>query len=159
MRWAWLVLALSGCGYRLVPPSSTLPGGLTAVYVPLFTNATSEPGAEAFFTQALRENYLRAGRLGSENAPGRVEGAIVAAASAPLVVASPGRLSNYRFQVTVRLTLFRGGTVLDTVTVTGGEDYPASADVLSSETNRGAALRRLADTLMKEGAERLAAKW
>ncbi|MBL8921043.1 MAG: hypothetical protein JNJ54_19430 [Myxococcaceae bacterium] len=154
---AFAVLAAS-CAYRVVAPASELPGGLTSVHVPVFINQTSEAGAEAFFTQALRETYLRAGRLGGADAPGRVEGALVAVSSFPLV-ASPGRLPNYRFQATVKLTVVRDGAALNTVQVSGGEDYPAGADVLSSETNRGAALRRLAESLMREGAERLATGW
>jgi hypothetical protein len=159
----WLALgvlawALWGCGYRLRAPASALPKGLSAVEVPVFANATSEPGAEGFFTQALREHYLRAGRLGGAGAPARVEGTLLTVSSAPLVF-SPGRLPNYRFQATVQLVLVRAGAVLDTVQVSGDEDYPAGADVVSSETNRGAALRRLADALMREGAERLATGW
>lgn len=159
MRGLWLVvLVAAGCGYRVVAPVSELPGGLTSVHVPVFANQTSEPGAEAFFTQALRENYLRAGRLGGGDAAGRIEGTLLAVASAPLVN-SPNRLPNYRFVATVRLVLTRDGVPLNTVQVSGGEDYPAGADVLSSETNRGAALRRLAESLMREGAERLATGW
>ncbi len=155
-----VVLALTafGCGYRFRAPASDLPSGVTAVHVPVFANATSEPGAEGFFTQALREQYLRAGRLGGEGSVGRIEGTLLSVASGPLV-SSPGRLPNYRFQATVRLVLFKDSVAVNTVQVSGGEDYPAGADVLSSETNRGAALRRLADTLMREGAERLATGW
>jgi hypothetical protein len=152
------VSTLLGCGYRFRAPASDLPTGLTSVHVPVFANATSEPGAEAFFTQALREHFLRAGTLGGEGAPGRIEGTLLAVSSAPLV-SSPGRLPNYRFQATARLVLLKDGVAVNTVQVSGGEDYPAGADVLSSETNRGAALRRLAEGLMREGAERLATGW
>lgn len=160
MGRAALVLSVlaSGCGYRVIAPASSLPGGLRQVHVPLFSNSTGEPGAEAFFTQALRENYLRAGTLGDADAPGRIDGAILGVASSPLL-ASPNRLPNYRFQASVRLTLLKDGVALADLTVSGGEDYPAGADVLSSEANRGAALRRLAESLMREGAERLASGW
>jgi hypothetical protein len=159
MRVAWLLVVLLAAGcYRVVAPSSELPAGVTAVHVPVFANQTSEPGAEAFFTEALRENYLRAGRLGDEGANGRIDGVLVAVASAPLV-ASPNRLPNYRFIATVQLTLFKDGVKVSSVQVSGGEDYPAGADVVSSETNRGTALRRLAESLMREGAERLATGW
>lgn len=158
-RLALVMLVSTACGYRVVAPVSELPGGLSSVHVPVFTNQTSEPGAEAFFTQALRENYLRAGRLGGAEAPGRIEGVLLSVASFPLMTPSPGRLPNYRFQATVKLTLVKNGVALNTVQVTGGEDYPPGADVLSSETNRGTALRRLSESLMREGAERLATGW
>lgn len=156
-RWL-LALLVTGCGYRVVAPVSELPGGLRAVHVPVFANQTSEPGAEAFFTQALRESYLRSGRLGGVEAPGRIEGVLLSVSSFPLV-ASPGRLPNYRMVASAQLKLVKDGAALNTVTVSGGEDYPAGADVLASETNRGAALRRLAEALMREGAERLATGW
>ncbi|MBE2253838.1 MAG: hypothetical protein IAE78_30185 [Myxococcus sp.] len=155
---ALVMLVVTGCGYRVVAPVRELPQGLVSVQVPVFANQTSEPGAEAFFTQALRENYLRAGRLGGEDAPGRIEGVLLSVSSFPLV-ASPGRLPNYRFLASAQLKLVKNGVLVNAVTVSGGEDYPAGADVLSSETNRGAALRRLAETLMREGAERLATGW
>jgi hypothetical protein len=124
----------------------------------VFANQTSEAGAEALLTEALREVYLRSGRLGGATAQARIEGVLVTVASLPLV-ASPGRLPNYRLQATVQLTLIKDEVVLKTVTVAGGEDYPAGADVLSSEVNRGTALRRLAESLMREGAERLSSGW
>lgn len=155
---ALLFIVLSGCGYRVVAPVSELPGGLHSVRVPVFANLTSEPGAEAFFTQALRESYLRAGRLGGAESAAQIDGALVGVSSQPLV-ASPGRLPNYRLLASVRLSLVRDGTQLSSITVSGGEDYPAGADVLASETNRGTALRRLAESLMREGAERLATGW
>jgi hypothetical protein len=157
-RLALVFLLVAACGYRVVAPVSELPGGLSSVHVPIFSNRTSEPGAEAFFTQALRENYLRSGRLSGTDSLGEIRGVLWAVSSAPLVN-SPNRLPNYRFQAIVQLTLLRSGVALSSITVSGSEDYPAGADVLSSEMNRGAALRRLAEGLMREGAERLASGW
>ena len=152
---AFLILLAAACGYRFTAPSSALPEGIQKVRVPVFVNATSEPGVEALFTQALRDQLLRAGRLGGDAEPATVEGRVLAVSSAP-VVASPGRLPSYRLSALVNLKLSQGARAVTEVTVSGTEDFPSGADVLWSEANRGAALRRLADSLMRDGAERLA---
>lgn len=148
----------SGCGYRFVTPNSTLTKGVEAVQVPVFKNNTSEPGAEALFTDALREQYVRNGKLGDENTETRVDGTLLSVTSNPLV-GTPGRLPNYRVNIVVGLKLMRGPLQLNAIVVTGGEEFPGGADALWSETWRGAAVRRVAESMMREGAERLAMGW
>ena len=48
--------------------------------------------------------------------------------------------------------------VLAETVVSGNEDYPSGADLLLTEANRSAALRRLAEQMMREGYERLASR-
>lgn len=149
---------LAGCGYRFVTPNSTLPKNVSTVQVPVFKNNTSEPGAEALFTDAMRELYAQNGKLGDENSESRVEGTLLSVTSSPLV-ATPGRLPNYRVSIVVGLRLMRGAQLVSSVVVTGGEESPGGADLLWSETWRGAAIRRVAESMMREGAERLATGW
>ncbi len=75
-------------------------------------------------------------------------------------------LSTYRIYATALLKLTRDGRVLSETSVTGWEDYlPTNGDpglgveVLDAESNRQAALRRLADQLMHDGYARLASGW
>ncbi|MBL9039377.1 MAG: LptE family protein [Archangium sp.] len=157
-RAALTALLLTGCGYRFIAPASTLPAGLKSVHVPVFVNATPEAGVEALCTQSLRDVYLRNGLLGGEGADGRIEGTVVSVSSVPLTV-SPRRLPNYRLAMVVTLKLMRGTTPIHAVTVTGGEEFPGGADMLWSETWRGAAMRRVIDNLMREASERLATGW
>lgn len=152
---AGLVAAvLAGCGYRFTAPGGPLPQGLKAVRAPLFENATQEPGAEVLFTQALREQLERSGTLGDSATEPHVRGAVTGISGGPLV-STPGRLPNYRLSATVRLVLVSKGADLVSTEVTGAEDYPPGADLLLTEANRAAALRRLADSMMREGYERL----
>ncbi len=155
-----VLLATAGCGYRFVTPNSTLPKGVTWVQVPMFKNNTAEPGAEALFTDALREVYVRSGQLADSDteAEARVEGTLLSVSSLPLV-ATQGRLPNYRVNIAVSLRLMRGPVQLNAITVTGGEEIPGGADLLWSEIWRGAAVRRVAESMMREGAERLATGW
>ena len=157
-KWLLVAMAATGCGYRFVAPNSTLPKGIEAVQVPVFKNNTAEPGAEALFTDALRELYLHNGKLGDENTEARVEGTLVSVASLPLV-GTAGKLPNYRVNIVVQLQLVKGAQALTIITVTGGEEFPGGADLLWSETWRSAAIRRVAEAMMREGAERLATGW
>ena len=156
-----LILLLAGCGYRFVAPGGDLPGGLRAVRAPVFENQTGEPTAELFFTEAFRAQLQRAGVLGGDASPGVVDGVVQSISGGALLapITKPGqppRLPAYRLNASVRLTLSNAGRVVATASVSGSEDYPSGADVLLTEANRSAALRRLAEQLMREGYERLA---
>ena len=148
----------AGCGYRFTAPGGPLPGGIRAVRAPVFANHTGEPAAETFFTEAFREELARAGTLGGEGTDAEVEGTLVSVGSGPLV-SSPGRLPSYRLSATARLVLRRAGREVAATTVSGFEDYPPGADILLTEANRQAALRRVAQVLMRDGYERLCAGW
>ncbi|MFZ5468209.1 MAG: LPS assembly lipoprotein LptE [Myxococcota bacterium] len=150
----WL---LAGCGYRF--GGGVLPGGGREVFAPVFVNHTSEPGLETLFTEAFRQQLGRAGIDGGEGSSTRVEGEVMATFGAPTILTTDGRLASYRVHATVRLRLVKAQDVLAQTEVSGSEDYLPGADVLASESNRQAALRRLAESLMRDGYENLAASW
>lgn len=153
-----LVLALTACGYRFTAPNSSLPAGLTSVRVPLFQNRTAEPGAELFFTQAARDQLERAGRLGGDASEGVLEGTLLSVTSGPFLQAPElPRQPVFRLSVTLSLTLKKNDAVVGNTTVALSEEFPSGADVLLTESNRGAALRRIAESAAREGLERLQA--
>ncbi|WP_232293659.1 LPS assembly lipoprotein LptE [Stigmatella aurantiaca] len=168
---AWGLLAMGlGCGYRFVPRDSTLPQGLRSVCAPMFLNQTPEPGLETLFTESFRQELVRAGTLGARGAcEGQVEGTVTNVSSVPTIVTEPTiengvtrppQLASYRAYAEARLRLLKDGQVIAETGVAGTEDYlPGSGDVLEAEANRLAALRRLSETLMREGYERLAQNW
>ena len=151
--------ALLGCGYRFAVADPPLPSGLPRAWAPVFANRTLEPGVEATFTQAFRARLHEAGALGGEGEEAQVEGEILSLTGAPTVLDPAYQLASYRLTGTVRLRLKRGGRLLSEVTVSGTEDYLPDrplADVLRTEQARAAALTRLAETLSRDGYERLA---
>jgi hypothetical protein len=94
--------------------------------------------------------------------------------SGPTVVAEPvfrgnaqtaaAQAASYQASAVVLLRLERDGRVLAETEVSGTEDFlpgtaGVSGDVLEAEANRQAALHRLAETLMREGYDRLASSW
>ena len=154
----------SACGYRFTAPGGPLPQGIRAVQAPMFSNVTPEPSAETFFTQALREQLIRAGTLGGDDAEARIEGTVLGVSAAPMLV-RPGVPPTYRLTATVELKLMRGTTVIAQTQVSGEEDVlpgtgtSSERQIIGLETNRQAGLRRLADSLMREGYERLCTGW
>jgi hypothetical protein len=150
-----LLLTASGCGYRFAA-GGRLPEGTRAVFAPVFTNRTPEPAIEAAFTQALRERLVRAGVLGGTESEARVEGEVLAVSGAPNLGAPTGGLASYRLTATVLLKLKKGERVLAVAQVSGQEDYPGGADPLLSEANRQAAVKRLAEQMMRDGYAQLA---
>ena len=181
-----LALGAGGCGYRWVPRGSLLPGGVRSVCAPIFANRTSEAHVEALFTQSLREELARAGRLGRDGAcDARLEGEIVGLSAGGTLVtepvfrfradgqpdrqndddptslveqAQPATLASYRAYATVVLRLVRDGQVVAETAVSGSEDFlpGREGDITEAEAYRQAAIERLSDALMREGYDRLA---
>lgn len=152
-------LGLSGCGYRFTAGGAPLPQGVRHVFVPLFGNHTPEPNVEVTFTQVMREQLLRAGTDGDGGSEARLEGDVRS-----LVSATGMTLNNvanappvYRVNGSLQLRLLKGTALVAATTVNGSEDYlSAGGDILATEANRKAAIRRLAETLVKDGYGRLA---
>jgi len=150
--------AALGCGYGFTAGGPGFPQGIRHVFAPVVVNRTTEPGLEGVFTEALREELARAGRLGGEGSEGRLEGELltVGAGVAQIAPGTSGALT-YRVSATLRVRLLRDGTLLASTDVSGTEDYlPAlRADVLTTEANRQAAIRRLASALAADAVARL----
>jgi hypothetical protein len=151
-----LLLLLMSCGYRFTAPNASLPGGVRSAHVPFFINRTAEPGAELSFTQAARDQLDRAGRLGGPDAEGVLEGTITSVGSGPFLSA-PTLIKQPVFRMTagLTLTLKKSGVAVGTASVSVSEEFPSGPDVLLTESNRAAALRRLADAAVREALERL----
>lgn len=156
-RWllpAALALSLAGCGYRFTPRGGELPGGVRALRVPVFRNLTAEPGVEGVFTDALREELERTGRLGGDGADATALGVVT-----ELRDSSPIYQKSYRVEAVVTLRVERAGGTLAEITVRGAEDYSPSQSkpaILEHEARRRMAMRRLAQSLARQAVERLA---
>jgi hypothetical protein len=158
-----LLVCLLGCGYHFTAGGPTMASGSRPIFVAMVVNKTSEAGLEVVFTEALREQLGRTGVLGGENSPAHLEGEILAVSAAPIVLSSssaprPSQALSYRVSVVLRVKLFRGPELLTQTDVSGQEDYLQGQrpDILSVESNRVAALKRLATDLSRDAYVRLA---
>jgi outer membrane lipopolysaccharide assembly protein LptE/RlpB len=151
---ACVLAPLAGCGYQLVR-SGQLPGGGALRVLP-FSNQTAQAELGGLFAAAARELLAGRGRLASEEDRGAavLEGELLAVATSPSVLAAAGAQA-MRVEATVRLRVLRGSGPVYQDTVGAGEDYLQGVDVLGTEANRRAALRRAADTALREAFDRM----
>ena len=110
--------------------------------------------AFTFSSASARARTSASPAVAGAAAEASLEGAVVSVSAAP-ILAGTGRLPTYRLGLTAQLQLLKGGQPLSQVTVTQTEDFASGADVLLTESNRGAALRRLVEAVAREAFERL----
>ncbi|MGC4113637.1 MAG: LPS assembly lipoprotein LptE [Myxococcales bacterium] len=170
---AVLSTVLVACGYRFTAGGGPLPGGARTLFVPVFRNASAEPGLEGPFTDAFRQELARAGREGGELSDAVAVGEIVSVVGGPVIftnsfndagVPLPAATAAYQVQATVVVRVLKGGVQIAETKVMGGEDYLPRLDVtanalatgvLEAEANRRMALRRLAGVLMRQAYQNL----
>ncbi len=67
IRIGWLMVMMlcfvCSCGYHLAGLNNGNSDGIQSVAVSLFSNETTEPNIEFMFTQALRDEFLKRGRI------------------------------------------------------------------------------------------------
>lgn len=63
-----------GCAYKLSNKVDKLPGDIQSLQVPMFTNISREPNVEVLFTDALKDEILRFGRIKLVNDSSDAEG-------------------------------------------------------------------------------------
>jgi hypothetical protein len=116
-----LTFLLSGCAYRFGLSDRALPGGYTAVAIPMFKNKSQEVGIEPLFTNALIRRFERsqvAHVSDKESSPVVLEGTIVRVETVqgPSVQRGPGMenlpgeavlITEYRLIVRTSVTLKR----------------------------------------------------
>jgi outer membrane lipopolysaccharide assembly protein LptE/RlpB len=56
-------LFLNGCGYHLMGTSSTLPKHLKTIFIPVFTNSSSQPEIHRQLTSAIINSFVTDGRV------------------------------------------------------------------------------------------------
>lgn len=54
-----VIFLLTSCAYKVGQKFRSLPGGYQKLTIPIIKNKSFEPGAEAIFVQALKEEFLR----------------------------------------------------------------------------------------------------
>ncbi len=153
--------AVGACGYQFVA-GHPLPGGVHAIDVPLFSNASGDIGAEALFAGALRDELSLQGLLAQGPPDAMIRGEITdihssAAVVYPIDGGAGFALGTFRLEATLRVRLVRGKETLAQADVHGSEDYSrgVGGDILGSEAGRRAAMRRLATGMARDALRRL----
>jgi len=144
-RFLAVALAALGCGYAPVRGRS-----FEGLRVAPVKNATAQAEAGGIFATELRRELAGRGRLEPDGSLAKeLQAELVMLRSVPSGVGAEGGAASYRIDAELRI---RAGDYADAVT--GGEDYLTGVDVLGTEANRRAALRRLARSLATEAIQR-----
>jgi hypothetical protein len=137
--------ALFACGYA--PVRGRTAAGLRVAPV---RNETAQAEAGGIFAAELRRELAGRGMLEPDSsAAPELRADLRALRSVPSGVSAEGGAASFRLDAELRL---EAADYADTLA--GGEDYLAGVDVLGTEANRRAALRRLMRTLAAEAVER-----
>jgi len=157
LKVAMLVIAallMGGCGYHIDGRGATLPGGVTELRIPVFTNNTSKPDIEAPMTDAFVAEMVNPV---SVNYSSDVVMAGVIKSYELTPVSYTGSAVNIEYRLTVKLSveIKKGEEVLwKDENISDYEDFTANTlDVAATEDAERAALKKLArDTarLVKE---------
>ncbi|GAC1337344.1 MAG: hypothetical protein NVSMB23_03680 [Myxococcales bacterium] len=147
-------LGIAGCGYQLTR-TGALPQGARAVRVAAVENRTAQAEAGGLFGRALRDELTARGELAAEGSGAPLlEAELAALRNAPSAFGA-ATAPAFRVEADLRFRLREQGGVTYEDAATGAEDYLVGIDVLGTEANRRAALRRLAAALAREAVERM----
>jgi outer membrane lipopolysaccharide assembly protein LptE/RlpB len=148
-------LVCAGCGYQLAR-TGTLPRAARAVRVSAVDNRTAQAEAGGLFAAALRSELSARGELAGDGTEAPLlEIELAALRNAPSAFGA-ATAPAFRVEADLRFRLReQTGTIAYEDATTGAEDYLVGVDVLGTEANRRAALRRLATTLAREAVERM----
>ena len=151
-----ICLSLGGCGYGF-SNGGKLPKGAAGLRVAPVENRTAQPEVGGLFEGALREELLSRGQLAEAGDAPRLDLEVFTLKAAPSSLNFSGAFT-FRLDADLR-THLRDASGADVVVdqLTLGEDYLAGVDVLGTEANRRAALRRLARNAAREVITRMAA--
>ncbi|HET6413685.1 MAG TPA: LPS assembly lipoprotein LptE [Anaeromyxobacter sp.] len=142
---ALLLLALAGCGYRVVTPYRAR-GGIDRIHVGVFENDSADPELGAAVTAAMRDELARRGAYAGADAPAQLDGVVRAASGTPSSYFSSATAVSV--QVHVRLSV--DGKLVQELTVQRTEPHEGGADPLESEGRRATAVRKLARDAARE---------
>lgn len=152
-----MVLGLLGCGYHLIGTgASSLPTHLKTLSIPTFVNKTQEPEIERVITAAVRELFIRDGRLkivSSQATDSVLNGEIRNYYLKPISFDTQDRVKEYRVLIDVEI-VFKDlvkEKVLLKQGLTADDTYTVSAAIAGRETT----LRNTRKRAAEEFAERI----
>ena len=149
---AALLCAGAACGYSFAQRGAAALGPLR---VAALGNFTAQAEAGGLFASELRAEIESRGRLASDGSSAPLlEGEIVRLGDRPGALGLQG-VQTFTVDAELHVRVHEAGRELHSDAASGAEDYLAGVDVLGTEANRRAALRRLSRTLAREVVERL----
>jgi outer membrane lipopolysaccharide assembly protein LptE/RlpB len=143
-------LAASACGWHFAQRGDAIPVELKTVAVPLWKNATPEPGIETIFTNAMVKQFAEKGWLkpvSVADADTILEGRIESIEIQPLSFSSVAIELENRVTITASIELKRksdDSVLWSSSRLVGSEEYDATPDFNVNLRNREQAIRKVA---------------
>jgi outer membrane lipopolysaccharide assembly protein LptE/RlpB len=155
---AILLAALAGCGYHIAGKTGKMPGGITSVTIPVFTNNTNKPDIEAALTNAFTNEFLTTVKV-ADSAPHVMEGVITSYDLRSVSFTKSDVTQEYRLTVVLSLKLHAKDdeTVLwEDPKVSDYEDFFVNTlDVNATKEAEFEALKKLAKDTARTIKERM----
>lgn len=144
---ASILLAGSGCGYKLVGSGQGLPENIKQVFIPIFINKTGEPQIEREITRTVRQEFMTDGRvkIGPRNkADAIMTGEIQSYVLSPLAFDPKDNVTEYRLNMSILITFrdIKKKKTLFQKNVDTYKEYRVSESIASSEAGKQEALRK-----------------
>jgi len=147
VKRALVLIVAAGCGYTMAR------GSASSLRVSPFRNSTAQVEAGGLFASALREEVEARGRLSETEGP-TMQGELLAIRSGPSAINAAGAAAFSVVADVLLRVVEPAGAVSYEDRGSFSEDYLVGVDVLGTEANRRAALRRLAKAASRELMER-----
>jgi len=147
----------SGCGYHIAGKGGKLPGGVTTLSIPVFTNNTGKPDIEFTLSSAFVTEFVNTVNIVDKDAQAVMQGSIKSYTLTPISFAKNDITQEYRLTVVMVIRIVREETlevVWEDDNVSDYEDFSVNiGDVAATRDRETAALKKLSkDTarLVKE---------
>ncbi len=153
---AAVVLLLGGCGYGIAGRAGQMPGGVTELSIPMFSNLTKKPDIESLITSAFVNEMVTTVAV-KDDAKAKVDGVIKSYELKAVSFTKSDVNIEYRLTVGLSLSIKSGDTVVwHDDNVVDYEDFAVNpSDVSATRDAEREALRRIAADTARIVKERL----
>jgi hypothetical protein len=150
------LLFISGCGYGFRGGTNNLPTDIQGVYLPVFLNATSEPGVEVVFANALIYEFTRSRVLKvvpESSAQAFIQGKIKRIAVDAVVYANLTQALDRKVIVDLEVSCRRSDNqkvLWQNQNLSRYEVYTITTDPSQTDRNKQEAIRKIAQNLSEQ---------
>lgn len=152
----FLALTLASCGYHIAGKGGKMPGNITSVSIPIFTNSTSKPDIESTITQAFVNEFVNTLNITSSDSV-IMKGTITSYTITPVSYTQNDVSKEYRLTVALSLLIVQGDKVIwEDTDIVNYEDFRVNINDISA-TNEAelAALNKIAQSTARLTKERM----
>ena len=151
-----IALMRSGCGYHIAGKHGTMPGDITTLSIPIFTNSTSKPDIESTITQAFVNEFVNNVKI-DNNSSAVMKGTITSYELKAVSYTQNDVNKEYRLTITLALSITDGNAIIwEDSGISDYEDFSVNISNVSA-TNEGevAALRKIGQDIARFTKERM----